>query len=85
MLWSCALLTLPIVAGLIGDRPTVIVVTSLALGCEALFSALPNQPEVVRAMRVTDFYGRGYLWFQGVFWTLLISFIIWRLWVQVPK
>jgi hypothetical protein len=41
--------------------------------------------KVVNAMRVTNYYSRGYLWFQGIFWTLLMLFVVWRLWVQFPR
>jgi hypothetical protein len=84
-LWSCALLSLPIVAAVTSDRSLVIIVSILALGFEAfllLFSSMPDQPNAVKAMRVTNFYSRGYLWFQGTFWTLLMLFVLWRLYLQ---
>jgi hypothetical protein len=87
-LWSCALLSLPIIAAVVGDRAVFIVVAILALGFEGfllLFSSLPNHPKVVKAMRVTNSYSRGYLWFQGIFWSILIVFVVWRLWVQFPR
>jgi hypothetical protein len=87
-LWSCALLSLPIVAAVAGDRSVLIVVSVLTLGFEAfllLFSSMPNQPSVEKTMKVTNFYGKGYLWFAGIFWSLLISFVVWRLWVQFPR
>lgn len=87
-LWSCALLTLPIVSIFFSERPTIIIVTILSLASEAfllLFSALPNQDDVVKASSATNFYSRGYLWFQGIFWTLLICFVVWKLWAQFPR
>jgi hypothetical protein len=83
-LWSCGLLSLPIVAAVTGDR-SVLVVSTLTLGFEAcllLFSSMPDQLSVVKAMRVTNFYSRRYLWFQGTFWTLLMMFVVWRLYLQ---
>jgi hypothetical protein len=81
-------LSLPIVAAVAGDRSVLIVVSILALGFEAfllLFSLLPDQPRVAKAMRITNFYSRRYLWFQGIFWTQLMLFVVWRLWVQSAK
>jgi hypothetical protein len=77
-LWSCGLLSFPIVAAVAGDGSVLIVVSILALGFEGfllLFSSLPNQPKVAKAMRVTNFYSSRYLRFQGIFWTLLMLFV----------
>jgi hypothetical protein len=87
-LWSCTLLCLPLVAAALGGRSVFIVVAVLALGFEAcllLFSSLPNQRQVVKVMRVANFYSRKYLWFQGIFWTVLMVFVVWRLWVQSTR
>ncbi len=87
-LWSCALLILPIVAFLFSEPPVGILVTMISLEFEALlllFSALPNQHEVVEASRATNFFSRGYLWFQAIFWTLLICLVVWRLWALFPR
>lgn len=88
VLWSLALLSLPVLAAFVSERPVTIIVTCLALVFWVfllLFSSLPGQPKVEEAMRVTRFYSRGALWAAGTFWALLISFVVFSLWRQFPR
>jgi hypothetical protein len=85
--WSVALLSLPCISYYVSGTAELFVVAPLSvifLFFLLLFYSMPGQTRVLESTKVTNFYSRGYLWFIGIFITLLIGTIIWLLWRRFP-